>query len=106
MENPPLKNWQKRSGDHQKEYKKFLNRAPLQKTLQKLPALHDEAFTEIDCLDCAACCKNYSPRFRGPDIRRLAGVLKIKETVFIEKYLRADEDGDYVLKTQTVSFPG
>ncbi len=106
MSDPILKSWEKKSADHQKEYKKFLQRADLQKTLKKLPALHEEAFEKIDCLECAACCKNYSPRFRGPDIRRLAGVLRMKETEFIQKYLRADEDGDYVLTTKPCPFLG
>ncbi len=99
-------NWQKKSADHKKVYQQFLDRAPLQKTLKKLPELTDEAFEKIECLQCAACCKNYSPRFKGPDIRRIASLLKMKETVFISTYLRADEDGDYVLVTKPCPFLG
>src|SRR5689334_17384851 len=59
--------WQKRSDGHQKQYKHLLKNADKNKVLKKLPGLHEEAFSNINCLDCAACCKNYSPRFKTPD---------------------------------------
>jgi len=45
-----LHNWEKRSADHQKQYKQFLNRADKNKVLKALPTLHEEAFEKIDCL--------------------------------------------------------
>jgi Fe-S-cluster containining protein len=74
--------------------------------LKKLPDLHEEAFSKIDCLQCAACCKNYSPRFKTPDIKRISKHLKMKESVFIETYLRLDEEGDYVVKQTPCAFLG
>ena len=101
-----LHNWQKKSGDHQKVYKQFLNRADKNKVLKLLPDLNDEAFEKVDCLTCANCCKNYSPRFRMPDIKRIAKYLKIKEGDLINIYLTVDEEGDYVLKTKPCPFLG
>ena len=101
-----LDNWQKKSADHQKQYKQFLKRAEPRKVIKQLPALHDEAFSKINCLDCAACCKNYSPRFKTPDIKRISKHLKMKESVFIETYLKLDEEGDYVAKTTPCPFLG
>ncbi len=98
--------WQKKASDHKKQYQSFLKKADVQKTLKKLPALHNKAFSVVNCLDCAACCKNYSPRFKGPDIRRISGKLNLKSTEFIEQYLFADEDGDYVLKSKPCPFLG
>jgi hypothetical protein len=66
--------------------------------------LHDKAFSHIDCLDCANCCKNLGPRISDIDIKRLASHLKIKESVFINSYLRIDEDNDYVFKTMPCPF--
>lgn len=106
MNNDILHNWQKKSADHQKQYKQFLNRADKNKVLQQLPALHEEAFEKINCLDCAACCKNYSPRFKTPDIKRISKHLKMKEGDFIETYLRLDEDGDYVVRSKPCPFLG
>jgi Fe-S-cluster containining protein len=109
MQNPltiTLQNWQKVSGEHQKRYKDFLARANKNKVLKLLPDLHERAFQQIDCLQCAHCCKRFSPRFKTPDIKRIAKVLGMKEGAFIEKYLRIDEDGDYVLQSTPCAFLG
>ncbi|MBC7535950.1 MAG: YkgJ family cysteine cluster protein [Ferruginibacter sp.] len=99
-----LDNWQKKSADSYKKYKQFLNRADKNTVLKKLPVLHEEAFSKINCLDCAACCKNYSPRFKTPDLKRIAKHLKMKEGDFIEKYLVLDSEGDYVVKSKPCPF--
>jgi hypothetical protein len=101
-----LDSWQKRSAEHQKQYKNFLQRADKNKVLKQLPDFHDEAFSKIDCLQCAACCKNYSPRFKTPDIKRISKYLKMKESDFIETYLQLDNDGDYVTKSNPCPFLG
>ena len=104
--NELLNNWEKKSAEHQKQYKNFLQRANKNEVLKQLPALHDEAFEKIDCLQCANCCKNYSPRFKTPDIKRISRHLKMKEGDFIETYLRLDEDGDYVARSTPCPFLG
>lgn len=99
-----LDNWQKRSKEQQKAYKRLLEKGNKNKMLKTLPDLHEEAFSKIDCLECANCCKNYSPRFKQPDIKRIAKVLRLKEGELVEKYLRLDEDGDYVVKSSPCPF--
>ena len=74
------------------------------KMLKALPDLHEEAFSKIDCLECANCCKNYSPRFKQPDIKRIARVLKLKEGELVDRYLKLDSDGDYVVKQSPCPF--
>jgi uncharacterized protein len=106
MQNELPENWQKRSEEQQKKYKHFLQRPDRKKVLRLLPELHEQAFEKIDCLQCGACCKNYSPRFKTPDIKRIARHLKMRESVFIETYLRLDNDGDYVAKTAPCPFLG
>src|SRR5246127_5200622 len=106
MEEKLLQNWEKKSADHQKVYKQFLNRADKNKVLKALPDLHEEAFSHINCLDCANCCKNYSPRFKTPDIKRISRHLKIKESDLIDQYLRLDEEGDYVVRSTPCPFLG
>jgi Fe-S-cluster containining protein len=101
-----LKNWEKKSGDNQKKYKQFLNRADKNRVLKALPGLHEEAFSKIDCLQCANCCKNYSPRFKTPDIKRISKVLGLRESDLIGKYLKVDEDGDFVVNTKPCPFLG
>ncbi|HEY6901222.1 MAG TPA: YkgJ family cysteine cluster protein [Puia sp.] len=105
-----LHNWEKKSKDRQKEYRRFLEKAGKASTrnevLDRLPELHEEAFERVDCLTCANCCKNYSPRFKTPDIKRIARHLRLKESDFIETYLRLDDDGDYVTKSSPCPFLG
>lgn len=66
--------------------------------------MHDEVFDEIDCLQCANCCKTTSPIFYQTDIERLSRGLRMRPADFLEKYLRIDEDGDYVLKSSPCPF--
>jgi len=101
-----LDNWEQKSAEHQKQYKYFLQKADKKRVLRQLPDLHQEAFEKIDCMQCANCCKNYSPRFKMPDIKRISKHLRIKEGEFIDKYLRIDEDGDYVTRTNPCPFLG
>lgn len=106
MSDALLKNWEKKSSERQKLYKQFLARADKNKVIRELPTLHEEAFERVDCLACANCCKHYSPRFKTPDIKRISKALSLKESVFIETYLKIDEEGDYVLKSKPCPFLG
>jgi Fe-S-cluster containining protein len=84
-------------------YKKLKLRPP--KNLDELfHEAHDEAFENIDCLTCANCCKTTSPIFYQRDIERAAKACRLKPGEFIEKYLRVDEDSDYVLRQAPCPF--
>jgi len=74
--------------------------------LKALPALHDAAFSRISCLNCANCCKNHSPRFKQPDIKRIAKRLRMREGDLVAAYLRLDEEGDYVVQQSPCPFLG
>jgi uncharacterized protein len=89
-----------------KAFKQFLQRADKNKVLRQLPELHEEAVEKVDCLQCAACCKNYSPRFKTPDVKRISKYLRMRESEFIDTYLRVDEDGDFVVKSSPCPFLG
>ncbi len=106
MDKKVLQNWEKKTAERKKLYRQFLQRADKNKVLKLLPGLHEEAFANIDCLQCANCCKNYSPRFKTPDIKRISRHLKLRESDFIETYLRVDEDGDFVAKALPCPFLG
>ena len=101
-----LHNWEKKTKERHKLYKQFLQKAEKNKVLKRLPDLHEEAFAKIDCLKCANCCKNYSPRFKTPDIKRISKYLRMRESEFIDKYLVVDEEGDFVAKTLPCPFLG
>lgn len=68
--------------------------------------LHEATFRQIDCLDCANCCKTTSPIFIQTDIDRLAKNFRMKISQFIDEYLHRDEEGDYVLNSSPCPFLG
>lgn len=90
----------------QKSFRQLLQRTEKNKVLKQLPRLHEQAFEKIDCLQCAACCKNYSPRFKTPDVKRISRFLGMRESQFIDTYLNVDEEGDFVVKTSPCPFLG
>jgi Fe-S-cluster containining protein len=87
-----------------KKYLQLLKRKDPRKVDDAFHELHEEVFEEIDCLKCANCCKTTSPIFYQTDIERVAKSLRMKPGDFIEKYLRIDEDEDYVLKSSPCPF--
>ncbi len=98
--------FEKEAEEHKSQYRKFLKKANKNKVLAVLPKLHEEAFEKIDCLQCANCCKHYSPRFKMPDIKRISKHFKMKESDFIDTYLNLDEEGDHVVKSSPCPFLG
>lgn len=92
--------------EKQKQFRQFLLRSDKNKILKQLPQLHEEAFAKINCLECANCCKNYSPRFKTPDVKRISKHLGLKESEFIDRYLKVDEEGDFVVKSTPCPFLG
>ena len=106
MEEISFDNWQKKSADHRKSYQRLLQKGNRNDILRLLPDLHDEAFEKVSCLSCAGCCRNYSPRFKTPDIKRISKYLRMKEGAFIDEYMMLDTEGDYVLRSTPCPFLG
>jgi hypothetical protein len=89
-----------------REYLRKLKRSKPKHLDDQFHALHQEVFDEIDCLECANCCKTTSPIFQMTDIERLAKTFKMKVAEFIDTYLQIDEDQDYVLRSSPCPFLG
>ena len=66
--------------------------------------LHAQVFEKVRCGDCARCCKTISPIFTDRDIPKVARAVGLRPADFTEKYLRLDEDQDYVLKSSPCPF--
>lgn len=98
--------WKIAAKEKQKTWKRILETANKNKLLRALPELHQQAFTKINCLDCGNCCRNHSPRFKQPDIKRIAKHLKVKEGELISRFLRLDEEGDFVVQSTPCPFLG
>lgn len=98
-----LKDAERASETNRKFYQRLRQRPP--RNLDELfHKAHEEVFEKTDCLACANCCKTTSPIFYERDIDRAAKALRLKPGDFIEKYLRKDEENDYVLKTAPCPF--
>ena len=103
---------------HKLKDKALQNKKQNKKLLQKLKKkkgkeideifndTHKKVFSCTDCLNCANCCTTTGPLYTGKDIDRISKHLRLKPTVFIDKYLRIDEENDYVLQTLPCPFLG
>lgn len=101
--------FRKQAANLKKENAKFFNKLKLKppRNLDELfHEAHEDVFAVTDCLACANCCKTTSPIFYQKDIERAAKRLRMKPGAFIEKYLRIDEDKDYVLQQSPCTFLG
>lgn len=96
--------WKRKSKEKRKVYARYLETVKPAELIKRLPDLHEEAFSKINCLDCANCCKNHSPTFKTTDTKRISKFLGLKESDFIEKYLNLDDDNDMVLKSSPCVF--
>lgn len=97
------------SSKNKLENKKFLDQLKKQKPAQLdriIQDLHDSAFNQIDCLQCANCCITTGPLLLNKDIDRLAKKIKLRPAVFADNYLKIDEDKDYVFKSMPCPFLG
>lgn len=104
-----LDHFRQQAANKKAEHRKFLlglKKKDPRKVDEVFHRLHEEVFAEIDCLACANCCKTTSPIFYQTDIERAAKALRLKPGDFIEKYLRIDEDKDYVLQSAPCPFLG
>jgi Fe-S-cluster containining protein len=102
-----LNSFREKAQNQREENKKFLQglrKKDPRKVDDVFHELHEQVFEEIDCLTCANCCKTTSPIFYQTDIERVAKSLRMKPGDFIEKYLRVDEDKDYVVKSSPCPF--
>ncbi len=99
--------WKNRTKEDYTANKKFVAKLAKSKD-KKLNALandlHEEVFEEIDCLDCANCCKIIPPILNETDVKRAAKFLGLKPTVFKERYVRIDEDQDMVINNSPCPF--
>jgi uncharacterized protein len=85
---------------------KRLSAADARKLDERVHAIHEAVFDEINCLDCANCCRTLGPRITDADVQRIAASLRIRPSVFVQNYLVVDEDNDYVFRTMPCPFLG
>jgi Fe-S-cluster containining protein len=104
-----IKHYEDLALQKQKEHRQFL--AALKKkhpkNLDKITKeIHNEVFEEIDCTQCANCCKSLGPLFTEADIERISKRMRMKLGQFEETYLLVDEDGDKIFQCMPCPFLG
>ena len=67
---------------------------------------HNRFSDEIDCLNCANCCRGTGPLLKDRDISRLSKSLRMKPANFIDTYLKMDEEGDMIFRNLPCPFIG
>ena len=103
-----ISNLQKEAALRTPDWKKFYakNKQRLMRMDKDIEGLHNKFSSEIDCLKCGNCCRSLGPMILEKDIDILSKSLKMKSSDFIEKYLRKDEDGDFVFQSMPCPFLG
>lgn len=60
---------------------------------------------DVNCMECANCCKTMTPTFRKSDVVRISAHLGMKPKEFVERWLyKEEESGDWVNKSQPCQF--
>jgi Fe-S-cluster containining protein len=72
--------------------------------VRQAEAIHQEVFQEVDCLQCANCCKSIPPIVSTRDSKRIAKALGMPKGEFEDKYIVVDEDGDRVMNASPCPF--
>lgn len=98
-----MRDWRENAAREQESNYRFLRSLKLVSDPDPTDALvkemHEDAFTRIDCIRCANCCKTMQPGFTDEDVARIAAHLGMSQEEFVAAYLEAGEWGD--LQTRT-----
>lgn len=104
MEINKLQKLAKEKKDENKRFFTQLKKKPPKNLDYKVQEIHDEVTNEIDCLTCANCCKTTGPLLTNIDIERISKHLRLKPSDFITKYLKIDEENDYIFQSMPCPF--
>ena len=89
--------WQEQNPVLSEKLIRFLNQLRESKKVQvdeMASKLDREVFEEIDCTECANCCKTTPAILTNRDIKRIAAFLKIPPKIFRRKYVLEDIKGE------------
>ncbi|MGL4411836.1 MAG: YkgJ family cysteine cluster protein, partial [Bacteroidales bacterium] len=70
MDLKQLKDKADKSANTNKKFFKSLKKSQLRDLDDQIHYLHQEVFQEVDCLECANCCRSLGPRITDRDIER------------------------------------
>lgn len=97
--------WRKQAKEKYEENQDFLRGLKDSKRVDDVAtATHEEVFAEVNCLQCAGCCKTTPAMINNKDIKRIAKHLSIPPKTLIRRYLIEDFREGYVLKSVPCTF--
>ncbi len=102
-----IEDWKNNRKMAKKAHQKLVQRLKKRKGKkldEQAEAVHEAVFSELNCLDCANCCKSIPPILNRTDIKRIAKHLGMKISAFETVYVRQDEDGDTVMNSSPCPF--
>ena len=99
-----LAHYAKQKEAENKNFFKHLKRSTPKNLDVVIIKLHDKVFQNLNCLECANCCKSISPVVTDKDIERISKHLKIRPALFTEKFLHLDDEQDYVFNNTPCPF--
>lgn len=103
-----LRSYKKKMLLDRNSFRRFLTR--IEKNLPRgleanKPALENRVWQDIDCLNCANCCKSMTPTFTATDMKRISAHLGMPEEDFKKKWLYKERNsGDWMNKKQPCQF--
>lgn len=66
--------------------------------------IEKEVWGETDCLACSNCCRNMTPVFTVPDIKRIATHLRMSVLAFKKRWLYKNKNGEWMNRSQPCQF--
>ena len=89
------RSWPPGSANENSDLRAFLKwEGPPPKLVDRLfHRLQAEVSAEIDCTECARCCRELSPVLKAKDVERLARRLRVPNPEFRKAHLREDGEG-------------
>ncbi|MCB0700904.1 MAG: YkgJ family cysteine cluster protein, partial [Chitinophagaceae bacterium] len=105
-----LKKFSKKAAKNKPKLVKFLKK--LDKIVPEgmdavVKEVDEEIWKDIDCLECANCCKTMTPTYTKEDIKRISQHLRMTPKDFKNKWLYQDEKNkDWMNRSTPCQFLG
>ncbi|MFI5188071.1 MAG: YkgJ family cysteine cluster protein [Chitinophagales bacterium] len=103
-----LESFKQRVRRRKKAFRRFLckiEKKPPRKLDQLTAAAEQEIWKEVDCLNCANCCKAMTPTYTAKDIRRISLHFEMEMREFKDKWLYKETgSGDWINRNTPCQF--
>ncbi|MBL0308688.1 MAG: YkgJ family cysteine cluster protein [Bacteroidetes bacterium] len=104
-----IQKYTRRASRKKKELGRFLVRLgkkPFKGLLKQVNIAEKETWKEINCMECANCCKKMTPTYNRKDILRIAKHFKMTYKQFFDKWLIIDKNKDIINQSIPCQFLG